>query len=143
MNEVSLAWPAGRFELSDVDALRAAFESHYQHRFGAGTIRPETPLELISFRAEAIRHIEKPTLARLFDANGGGELVPKSHREVYQHGTGWVDACVYDFASLRPGPTIDGPAVIERDNTTVWLPPGAVAALDVYGNLEIDPGAGA
>jgi hypothetical protein len=28
--------------------------------------------------------------------------------------------------------------VIERESTTIWLPDGARATLDVYGNLAID-----
>jgi len=143
MNEVSLHWPGARFAADDVPRLRTAFETYYQQRFGAGTIRPGAALELISFRAEAVREIEKPPLARLFD--GAAEAAPSPPartRAVYVHGAGWITAAIHDFETLRPGAPIDGPAVIERTNTTVWLPPGAAATLDAYGNIEIDPGAG-
>ena len=29
-------------------------------------------------------------------------------------------------------------AIIERESTTIWLPPSTRATLDVYGNLTID-----
>ena len=36
----------------------------------------------------------------------------------------------------------EGPAVIESDNTTIWLPPGASGELAAYGNLKISTGGG-
>jgi len=141
MNEVSLPWGTGTFTAEQIPLLRDAFETHYQQKFGAGTIRRETPLELISFRAEALKLTEKPPLTRIFEkTHGGGKPEPAKHRSVYQHGTGWVEAGIFDFEQLRPGDQLAGPAVVERHNTTIWLPAGAVAGFDVYGNLEIDPG---
>jgi N-methylhydantoinase A len=137
MNEVSLPWPVGRLDAGSVNDLRDAFEAHYQRRFGAGTIRRETPLELISFRAEAVIETEKPDFAEL-ERNGAGS--PDRRRQVYRRGDGWLDARVIDFDGLAPGLPIDGPAVIERDSTTIWLPPGASGVLDTYGNLEITTG---
>ena len=138
MNEVSLPWPAGRLDAATVAELRDAFEALYQRRFGAGTIRRETPLELIGFRAEAVLETEKPGLAVI---ERTGAAAPERRRAVYRRGDGWLDALVVDFDGLAPGRRIDGPAVIERDSTTVWLPPGATGELDAYGNLEIRTGA--
>jgi len=141
MNEVSLPWETGIFTLEQIPLLRDAFESHYQQRFGAGTIRRETPLELISFRAEAVKRTEKPPLTRLFkESNARREAVPVTHRSVYQHGQGWIEAGIFDFEDLLPGDELTGPAVIERHNTTIWLSAGALATFDIYGSLEIDPG---
>jgi len=142
MNEVSLPWEKGRFDPADMMRLKSAFEALYQQRFGAGTTRAQTPLELISFRAEAVRVVNKPPIARLFERETATTAEPARRRRVWRHGSGWLDAGVYDFARLTAGARVHGPAVIERDNTTVWLPPGSSAALDLYGNLLIDPGSG-
>ena len=53
-------------------------------------------------------------------------------------GHGWLDAAVHDLTICRPTRRVAGPAIIERESTTIWLPPGARATLDVYGNLAID-----
>jgi N-methylhydantoinase A/oxoprolinase/acetone carboxylase beta subunit len=53
-------------------------------------------------------------------------------------GRGQIDASVFAYDDLAPGPPLRGPAIIERESTTVWLPPGACATLDIYGNLAID-----
>jgi N-methylhydantoinase A len=137
MNEVPLAWPRGRFEATDVPALRTGFEALYQQRYGAGTFRRETPLEIISFRAEAVQATEKPSFAPLFEGRRGSSA-PKGRRQVYMRGRGQIDANVYAYDDLAAGAPLAGPAIIERESTTVWLPPGACATLDIYGNLAVD-----
>ncbi len=143
MNEVSLPWNSPAFSAAHVPALRDAFEVNYQKRFGAGTVRRQTPLELISFRADAIKLVSKPPLARLFDReHSTAAAKPARRRRVYWRGADWVETDVYDFSLLTAGSLVRGPAVIERDNTTAWIPPGASAELDVFGNLLIDPAEG-
>jgi N-methylhydantoinase A len=137
MNEVPLAWPAGALTTADIPSLRGAFEALYQQRYGSGTFRRETPLEIISFRAEAVKRTEKPTFAPVF-AGRSGAIATRRRRPVYQRGQGWIDAAVHDFDDLSPATPIRGPAVIERESTTVWLPPATHATLDPYGNLAIE-----
>lgn len=137
MNEVPLVWPAGRIDAADVSALRSAFETLYRQRYGADTVRRETPLEIISFRAEAAIATEKPRFSPLFAGKRGSSGTPRTRR-VYMHTSGWTDAAVYAFGALTPDQAVAGPAIIERESTTIWLPAGARATLDVYGNLAID-----
>ncbi|MFT5487218.1 MAG: N-methylhydantoinase A [Paracoccaceae bacterium] len=137
MNEVTLDWPSDSFDANDIDVLRNLFEAYYQKRFGAGTIRAQTPLELISFRVDATHATRRPDLAAL-DETAIAPSGPKT-RPVYLRGTGYVDADIIDFATLKSGPVYQGPAVIERDTTTIWLPPGATATMDIYGNIAIVP----
>src|SRR5262245_23693459 len=136
MNEVPLPWPRGRIETPDIAALRTAFETLYQHRYGAGTIRPHAPLEIISFRAEAVKLTEKPAFAPLFAGRRGAPA--RRRRLVHMRGHGARDAPVHGFDDLSPDIPVEGPAIIERESTTIWLPPTTRATLDVYGNLAID-----
>ena len=137
MNEVPLAWPAGRIDARDVPALRTAFEALYQQRYGAGTFRRETPLEIISFRAEAATATEKPRFSALFDRKRTPSDAARK-RPVYTRKSGWIDAAIYAYDAIAPDHPLSGPAIVERESTTIWLPPGARATLDVYGNLAID-----
>lgn len=139
MNEVTLDWPKETFDERDIEILRDKFESNYQRRFGPGTTRPETPLELISFRVEASHPTRRPALATIEDSAIVAET--GKVRPVYQRGTGFVSADIVDFRALRAGQIYHGPAVIERSTTTIWLPPGSTATMDGYGNLSIAPGA--
>ncbi len=137
MNEVPLPWPRERLEAADIAALRAAFEALYRQRYGAGTFRPESPLEIISFRAEAVKATEKPSFAPLFKDRPGASA-SRRRRPVYLRGQGLIDAAIHAYDDLAADLPIAGPAVIERESTTIWLPPGARATLDVYGNIAID-----
>lgn len=66
---------------------------------------------------------------------------PRSRRRVYAGG-GWHDAAVYDGDSLRPGPALDGPALVEWPFTTLVLRPGDRAETRPSGDLvvEVAPG---
>ena len=57
---------------------------------------------------------------------------------VYTRRSGWIDAAIHPFGALTPNQPLPGPAIIERESTTIWLPPDTRATLDVYGNLAID-----
>ena len=137
MNEITIDWPSDNFDTNDIDVLRNLFETYYQKRFGAGTIRAQTPLELISFRVDATHPTRRPALAAL-DQTATTSSVSKT-RPVYLRGTGYIDADIIDFRVLKSDTTYGGPAVIERDTTTIWLPPGATATIDTFGNLAIVP----
>ena len=137
MNEITIDWPSDNFDTNDIDVLRNLFETYYQKRFGAGTIRAQTPLELISFRVDATHPTRRPALAAL-DQTAITSSVSRT-RPVYLRGTGYIDADIIDFRALKSDTTYGGPAVIERDTTTIWLPPGATATIDTFGNLAIVP----
>jgi len=137
MNEVPLALDGGHLAAADVAALRVSFETLYQQRYGAGTTRPQAPLEIISFRAEAVRPTEKPSFAPLFKGKQA-RATSARRRPVYRRREGFIDAAICAYDHLAPNVPLVGPAVIERESTTVWLPPGTHATLDLYGNLAIE-----
>jgi N-methylhydantoinase A len=139
MNEVPVALRHGGLEAQDGKTLRAHFEALYQQRYGAGTTRAQAPLEVISFLAEAVTTTEKPAFAPLFAGRRPAPAAaPHRQRPVYVRGRGPIQASVHSYATLAPDMPIAGPAIIERESTTIWLPPSASATLDPYGNLAID-----
>ena len=50
----------------------------------------------------------------------------------------WEESSVYDRGSLATGQKIAGPALIEGDAQTVFLPKDYSAEVDSWGNLVID-----
>ncbi|HZP30683.1 MAG TPA: hypothetical protein VFC99_17170, partial [Acidimicrobiia bacterium] len=50
-----------------------------------------------------------------------------------------VDVPVHPAAALEPGTRLAGPALVDADDTTVWIPPGHSAGLDERGSLLIHP----
>jgi N-methylhydantoinase A len=61
----------------------------------------------------------------------------KGRRSVYRPG-GAVEAVVYDRALLRPGNTVDGPALVEAVDTTIIVPDGARLTIDTFGTGIIE-----
>ena len=55
----------------------------------------------------------------------------KGKRPLFQHGT-WHDADIWRMEDLRPGNEVDGLAVIEASNTTLFVPPEWHVRIDEY-----------
>jgi N-methylhydantoinase A/oxoprolinase/acetone carboxylase beta subunit len=45
---------------------------------------------------------------------------------------------VHDAADLKSGHIIDGPALIDGSDTTIWLPPGATGQVDDLGTFVME-----
>ena len=117
MNEVTIDWPRGNVEPEQIPMLQREFEAHYEWRFGSGTTRADSPMELISFRVDATRPTARPALADIepgYTASDG----PKT-RQIYLREHGSTDAHIVDFRTLTPGTALPRPAVVERDTTTI------------------------
>ncbi len=68
----------------------------------------------------------------------GASPAPLGHRDMWA-ADGWQrQAPYYDFATLRPGSRIEGPAAVQSPFTTVIVRPGDVGELTEGGDLLID-----
>ena len=99
----------------------------------------EAGIELISYQVDAIGRTAKPGLATF----PRGRALPsrsslKENREVYFTGQKeFLSTAVYDYARLRPGNVVDGPAVIEAPHTTVLIIPSMRGRVDRRRNIEL------
>jgi N-methylhydantoinase A/oxoprolinase/acetone carboxylase beta subunit len=46
-----------------------------------------------------------------------------------------VETPYYDGDRLGPGHSLTGPAVVELENSTIWIPPAFDAHVDDYNNI--------
>ncbi|MDE0334788.1 MAG: hydantoinase/oxoprolinase family protein [Defluviicoccus sp.] len=137
MNEITLDLPEGGAEPGLAGRLRRAFESLYEQRYGASAVRASAGLEIVSLGVEASVAAEIPAFAERASPEAGPG--PARRRRIHRRGAEPLDAEIHDFATLGPGAAVAGPAVIEREMTTVWVPPSALARVDRLGNIEIAP----
>ncbi len=138
-NEFTIPWRAEPLTFDTMGRIRQEFEERYEARFGQGTSRTIHPLEVITFRLEAIRATDKPALAQV-DAvrnNDGLEHARVGRRPVYLRRYGQLDASVYDYDHLLPGHALEGPAIIQRHDTLIVVPPGYEANIDGHRNTRI------
>lgn len=118
----------------DIGAVRrdflAAYEQRYGHRDEAATI------EVGGVRLSGLGSVGALVLRA--PPSGAPEAVPKGVREVYFEATGgWTSTAVYDGASLGPGASLAGPAVIEEATTSIVIEPGHSCTVDPLGNFLI------
>ncbi|MEM7164028.1 MAG: hydantoinase/oxoprolinase family protein [Planctomycetota bacterium] len=127
-HELDVLWPDG------VDP-RAPFWDEYEQRYGF--VDKERAVEVTTVRIAA--SLQAPLDAAPqpeFETTANPTTTP-----VYlDHGDRSVDAALIPRATLRPDATVDGPAIVWEESSTLWLPPGTKLRVDRDGTLILDPG---
>ncbi|MBL8701353.1 MAG: hydantoinase/oxoprolinase family protein [Alphaproteobacteria bacterium] len=123
--------PADRRDVFD----RIEAEFHRLHRELYGFASPSEATMIVNLRVTAIGKVDRPRLRALVRGDGDPGQALKGRRRVDFGGV--VDCPLYERARLDAGDRIAGPAIIEQMDTTIVLPPAAVAAVDVSGCLII------
>ncbi|MBO0346326.1 hydantoinase/oxoprolinase family protein [Roseibium sp. CAU 1637] len=131
---VSLTMPEG--DLTET-AIRGAFEKAYQAQFGR--LLDGIPMRVMNYRIAVIgrRPGLDMTLFAPTDGKSAAECV-LGKRMVYVDGQSH-EATVYERLSLEIGARIDGPALLEQSDTTIFVDPGLAGEVDHFGNLIIKP----
>lgn len=118
----------------DAAVLREAF--HREHERLYGFRDQQAPVEVSTIRLAIVGRLAKASSAHI--ASGSGRPTPRGRRQVYLRDR-WQDAGVFDRSALGAGDLLDGPAVIEQEDTTIVLLPGWQARTDPQGNLHLKP----
>jgi len=109
------------------------FHRIHEERYGYSVL--DEPVEIVTVRIRVIGIIEKPSLPR--KPSKEHKPNPISAREVFFGSEGWVKTCIYKHELLQPGAIVEGPAVIEGDESTILVPPNYTAYTDEYYALHI------
>jgi N-methylhydantoinase A len=113
-------------------AIRAAFEATYHELYGRLLT---SPIRVLNLRTAVIGKRPKFDLATLApDPGARVETAAKGARPVYAQGA-WHEARVFDRLALPVGARIDGPAVLEQPDATIFVEPWLAAEVDAHGNV--------
>jgi len=115
--------------------IREAFETAYSAAFGR--VLDGIGIRVMNLRYARIGVRPKFDLSVLAP-EGEGSVAPLGTQRVYHEGH-WHEATRYARLELPVGARIDGPAILEQADTTVWLEPGFHAEVDSFGNLLVRP----
>ena len=123
-------------ELDEAALERAfrGFDALHAERYGYA-IDGEV-IELVSFKVTAIGRRAPLDLSQADRATG----FPRSVRQVYVRGQGFLEAAVVHRSSLEPGEVIAGPAVIEEEGSTTYVEPGMAVERSEQGALVVETG---
>ena len=135
--ELSVPCPPGALDGAAREALAARF--HGLHNEVYGHSAQDNPLEVVNFRIVTTARLRKFSLA-LHSAVPGRPLstaLKSTRRAYFADVGGWVDTPVYHRARLQEGDAIDGPAIVEQEDSTVVIASTQTARPDAYGNLIV------
>ena len=116
--------------------IRAAFDKTYETAFGR--LLPGIPNRIVSLRTAAIGR--RPAFDLTAFAPGPGaslDRAAKGSRQVF-HGGGWHETKVWSRLDLPTGAAIEGPAVLEQPDATIFIDPGLAGRVDAFGNIIVE-----
>jgi N-methylhydantoinase A len=131
--EVRVAAPAGVVDATFLVRLIDAFNAAHLRTFGYNYAGKQK-VELVNFCVSGFGLIERPSMPKL--AAKSGKPAPKGARPVY-FADRFHDTAIYDRATLPPGFTLEGPAVVEEFGSTTVVFPGQTLEVDPYGILIV------
>ena len=107
---------------------------HQRYRELYSYSQSEQEIRLVTVRVSVVGRLPKLDPPPL-ESGSGQPAKPKGTRQIYLGG--WTDAPIYEISELSPGSSVDGPAVLESDFTTVLVETGDKATIDSYGGIEL------
>ncbi len=135
--EIPIQFTLAELNKHGLDLLIDRFQQLHDQYYG---FRMEgTRAEIVNLRAIAVGKMTDPALpeGEPDGATDAQHAAVEGH-QVYFAGE-WLPTTIYDRARLRPGNTIQGPAIVtEFDSTTVILP-GYSGRIDRFFNILIHP----
>lgn len=115
------------------DMIGEAFEARYRETYGR--LLDGIPIRLFNLRVAVIGVRPKLDLALL--APDSGTTIAEARRgtrQIYVDGA-WHEAEIYERLLLPVGTRIEGPAILEQPDATIFVEPGFVGEVDAVGNF--------
>jgi N-methylhydantoinase A len=118
----------------------AQFTAEYARRYGQGALVSGAPVEVATVRVIGTGRTVRPSL------HAEREVLPSrpkpsGHRVIVVESLGDMarrDIATYERDALHAGCTIDGPALIDAVDTTLWVPDRSVARVDAHRTLNLE-----
>jgi N-methylhydantoinase A len=134
--QLPMALPGAELDPAAAAALGSGFPAVYEKSYGEGTAWTGTPIVLVDVAVDAVGAELKPSLPRV--ALNGSTAEPARTREIYLPESGEsAEVPIYEDTAVLPGAELEGPCVIEADDTTIYVPAGSTVRRDELWNLHM------
>jgi N-methylhydantoinase A len=130
--QIEVPLDAAWLRTDSLDGLTAAFHELHERLYAHAD--PKAEVELIDLRATISGATPKPRLRRI--ERGAGPAAPYARRPIHYRKQRF-EAAIYHRRDLLADQHLDGPAVLEQDDTTTLIPAGFRGQVDDFGNLVI------
>lgn len=138
VHALSLGLPDRHLSPSDLPDLQSRFLQLYENTYGAGTAWSDMPERLVNYTVTVRGKIRNPPLESLPSDPCDDAAMRKGTRPVYlpdRHER--MEIPIYDETLFSVGSTVQGPAVIEAIDTTIYVPAGVTAERDELTNIVL------
>ena len=130
-----------RFEYDELKGedstfIRSRFEDTHKQRYNFEL--PDSPLEIATLRVVGRGTIAGVTLTESENGTGDDASGAVMRTDEAYFGGEWMASPIYDRNGLRPGNVVEGPAIVQQDDTTTVIEPGYRGAVDRFGNILIE-----
>jgi N-methylhydantoinase A len=133
-HEIAVPIPPRALTQQDVREIRALYDSEYSRFYDRPV--PGSDVEILSF-AVTVRTVEAHVEPAAAVANAPAPS-PIRVQMVRDTATGEVaEWQVYDRDAMRPGATVNGPAIIAEAETSTLIGPGWICRMDGLGYLDL------
>ena len=130
--EQEICLPAGEIDGAMLDSALSEFHTYHDKFYGYSF--PDETIELIHFNVTVYRHVARPGLPPI----GRSSLKePVAWRPVFFRRLGFLETPIYRRSGLGYDSRLEGPAVVEEEDSTVLLHPGQSLTLTEHGLLVI------
>jgi N-methylhydantoinase A len=136
--ELTTPVPTTTFTQDTGEEIIERFEQQYERINGSGAGYRAAGVEAITYRVRANASLGFPVLLPRIEQAAGPDPIAAflEERDVcLDSQIGYQPTPVYDYARLRAGHEIAGPAIVDVPTTVVVIPPGVTGRVDHLGNL--------
>jgi N-methylhydantoinase A/acetophenone carboxylase len=116
----------------DAEAVYQEFEKEFSAAFSPVIVYPEGGVYIDAFVLKASIVTPKLKLQKYALEGEDPTAARKGSRDMYWGESGFVESDVFDYALFQAGNTIEGPAVVEAEFTTIVVPPSMKLHLDKF-----------
>ena len=139
--ELSLPLPDRALTEQDAPRLSEEFLERYEEVYGQGTAWKGVPAMLLTYTVTVTGR--RPSQGDQLHPAGAAEPegLRKAEREVYLPSLrATATLPIYDGGRFEVGVSVDGPAIIDETDTTIYVPPGVTARRDEHLNYRLSRG---
>jgi N-methylhydantoinase A len=140
--EISIPLATQQLERVEFESLVDSFKNEYAKRYGRGSIVLGAPVEFVNLRAVGTGKTVQASLeaGHTAQVQTGTRATPASTRmvRIERAAGGEQPVDVYEGRELLPGHTLQGPALIEGIDTTVWVPANATVTMTPHGTYALE-----
>ncbi len=136
--ELTLPMPARPLTEADAEKIFDEYHDLYERTYGEGTAWKGVPASMINYSVTVVGRQPRPDMEQTPSAPAKPEDIERERRTVFlpterRH----EEIPVYDDALFTSGTSIEGPAIIDAADTTIYVPPGTKAERDEYMNYVL------